>query len=519
MEAAAACGRIPLEGVPPRGKPVPDQHDRALKSKQDAQPSDDESDQPCEVGVIIHSGTGWVQAGYCGDAAPRCVFPNVTGALKNPVINIGDGPRVTRAPGSSANMYAEHRDYYIGDEAVSKRGVLHLKFPVSLGIVQDWDRMEAVWHHTFYAELRVRADEQPVLMTEPPLNPKANREKMAEICLGVLGAPALCVASEAVLCLRHALGTGDVCCTGLVVTSGQDITNVVPIVDGCVVQHAVQSFDISGHDLDRYMAELLAQRGLSFYTSAEQRMVRDMKETLAYVAPKSLQVELEREDLAHEFRPRTLLGNTTWMMDPDDPDDRRRFDYELPDGQIVRVGDLSCRCPEPMFNPALLGLIQHGSLPLHVYRAAMACGITGEKTPAWPMLHTVVLSGGNTLFDGMRERMERELRQLAGGDLQRCAAERRLAFGKLLQQRLVTMVPTACFVDVDVVHAVASMVLPAMEHRVSVVAPQYRRYSAWIGGSMLLEEWVEGAEVDKRCLSQEAFKRTGCGGVHSFFLG
>lgn len=61
---------------------------------------------------------------------------------------------------------------------MQKRGVLRSGHPIEHGIVKNWDDMEKVWHHTLYSELKVSPEEHPILMTEAPLNPKENREKM-----------------------------------------------------------------------------------------------------------------------------------------------------------------------------------------------------------------------------------------------------------------------------------------------------------------------------------------------------
>jgi actin-related protein len=254
--------------------------------------------------VVIDNGSGMVKAGMAGEDAPRCVFPSIVGS--------------PLSYASSVMIGTGQKNYFVGDEAQARRGILSLRYPLAHGIITDWDDMEKIWYHTFYNELRVKPDEQGVLLTEAPLNPKKNRERMTEIMFETFNVPSMYVAIQAVLSLYASGRT-----TGIVLDSGDGVTHTVPIYEGYSLPHAVKRLDLAGHDLTEYFSRILMERGINLQSSAEMEIVRTMKEKIAYVA-----VDFEQE------------------MEESAKSSKGEVEYELPDGTVCVLG-----------HPSLLSII------------------------------------------------------------------------------------------------------------------------------------------------------------------
>jgi actin-related protein 2 len=314
--------------------------------------------------IVCDNGTGFVKVGMAGENFPRFIYPSLIG---RPILRAEEVFQKDVAL----------KDIMCGDEAAAVRGSLETTYPVENGIIKNWADMEELWKYTFYEKLQIDPSAHKILLTEPPLNPSKNREKMCERMFEGFGFGAVNVSIQAILTL-YAQGLN----TGVVVDTGDGVSHIIPVYDGYVPQNLICRLDVAGRHITRYLIKLLLLRGYAFNRTADFETVRQIKEKLCYVA----------NDISQERR---LAQETTVLEET----------YELPDGRIIKLGRERFEAPEPLFNPSLVDVEKPGLGDMvfeMIQSADMDCRPEYYKH--------IVLSGGTSMYPGFSTRLESDIR-------------------------------------------------------------------------------------------------------------
>ncbi|KAI9694561.1 MAG: Actin-like protein [Bathelium mastoideum] len=321
--------------------------------------------------VVLDNGSGTIRAGFAGEDFPKATFPSFVGRPKHLRVLAG----------------ALEGDVFIGPRAQELRGLLKIRYPLEHGIVTEWDDMERIWQYVYSEELKTLSEEHPVLLTEPPLNPRTNRDTAAQVLFETFNIPALYTSIQAILSLYSSGRT-----TGVVLDSGDGVTHAVPVYEGFAIPSSIRRIDVAGRDVTEYLQTLLRKSGHVFHTSAEKEVVRIIKEKTSYIAL----------DPRKEEKEWTGAGGRT---------EAKSIDYTLPDGNKLKVGTERFRAPELLFDPEIIGL-EYPGIHQVVVDAINRTDLDLRKS----LFSNIVLSGGSTLTRGFGDRLLAEVQRLAVKD-------------------------------------------------------------------------------------------------------
>lgn len=328
--------------------------------------------------IIIDNGSTLCKVGFAGDEVPRSIFPAVIGHSKYNLTVNGH----------------QNKDIYVGNEAFEKRGTCILNYPNKSTGTLNTDEMDLLYHNIFHNELKVDPKEHPILLIEKLYKQKSRIESQVQILFETFNVPSICIEEKSVLAL---FSTGRD--TGIVLHSGDYLSYACPIFERRPIQNAIKLSNVGGNEITESIKNEInfrffcnssnkrASEGWSsspflFNTSADNEIVRDIKEKCAYVSL----------DFYQELN---SSRNSTEKYEI----------YRLPDQSVITIQNERFICPEILFKPQT-GI--DNSVSNLVYNSIQSCNDDIKNN----LFDNIVLSGGTTMINGFTERFTSEVKNL-----------------------------------------------------------------------------------------------------------
>ncbi|NIQ07076.1 MAG: actin family protein, partial [Candidatus Korarchaeota archaeon] len=319
-----------------------------------------------ENALVVDMGSIYTKVGLAEKEHPSVVFSTLVGEprFKKRIIQGG-----------------EAKGIFFGEEVIEHSGVLRAKYPVRRGSIHDWDLVEALLLYGM-KKAGVNATETPVLFAYPPFMGARILDKVGKIFFDSLNVPALGIFSHPYLVKQRSSEK-----QGLIVESGGGFTSITPLIHGRELLSLSALFPIAGIDVTNQLVKVLEAKGYTFTSPAEKKIIREMKEKLCY--------------FASDFDEEAKKG------------DEIQKNYTLPDGRDVTLREGRFESPEVMYRPREIGRAEP---PLHekIYEVIQRCDMTLQPQ----IVKNIILSGGNTLISGFKERLHKELHALLPSQMQ-----------------------------------------------------------------------------------------------------
>lgn len=313
----------------------------------------------------------------------------------------------------------KREDYLAGLAALNhRRDNLEITPTVVDGLYSDMEAVSALWHHSFSDRLRLDPTEHPMLLAEPTFNTRDLREATVQMIFEQYGVPAAFLAKNAVL---SAFATGRQ--TALTVDCGHEGTVVAGVHDGYVLDKSVTRAPVAGSLLTRCMLRSVGQRsGVAIrprYAFQRKELAAGQFEVIQ--AQFSSPVRQSYHDWQVTQVAADIKETVCRVSDTTFEEERNAniptVTYELPDGTEIQIGADRFKVPEVLFHPELATTFDgvgdtkgYGGVPVKSLQALVMDSVNRcDVDVRREMFGGIVLTGGTSLFNQLRDRLEKEL--------------------------------------------------------------------------------------------------------------
>lgn len=310
--------------------------------------------------IIFDIGSKRTKAGFSIDDAPIAMFPTLVAT-----------PRRTS---DSEPVDSRH---YCAEEALTKQPTHYPKRPVEYGIVTNWELFEEIVKYTYDKRLGVDPALHPVIMIEPAMNPRMNREKMAQIMFETFEIPQYYSGAQEVFALRSS-GRSD---TGLVIDIGDSDIRAVPVCEGFYLPYVLRRTELAaGLIHENFVKHVTLPDGSPISLSSQYRELMKATERFAFVS-------------------------SSYEADEQKPESEFERPFTLSDGTQLSIGRARYLCSEFLFKPHFAGL-ETSSLAENIISCLLRC----DPSYRAQLARNIVISGGYSGLPGLVERLTAEIK-------------------------------------------------------------------------------------------------------------
>jgi centractin len=309
--------------------------------------------------AIVDFGSGQTKTDDSREELPQFIFKSIVGR-----------PKYNRLIGDAA-------ENWVVSPEIERLGLFRINHPIKRGVLQSDDDMRALMSKV-YSDLGYHNNKRPILYAEPIFSSKAQKKRIIKMGFESLETESILFANQCSLAL-YAFGKTD----GLVLESGEGLTQVGVVYGGHKVDSACLKFEFGGQDVSSYLRKSLLQDEFTLHPTSEWHLLDDIKNQFLRVAKSKEEFTAIAEGKAQK---------------------NQKFEYKLPDGAVLSLTEKQTVCGELFFQPEIAGLL-NPSIPEMLDSSVKNLESELKST----LIKNIYVSGGNTKIAGFDDRLAEEV--------------------------------------------------------------------------------------------------------------